>query len=490
MVSSSNQIQADIAQTRSRIDRSLDTLEANPQASLQSLTASVTNFVRRRPLTTLGFSLFAGALLQDLLSGAQGSASTTTVPSTGTSLYTTPSSTPTYGTGALDTAADTARSVGQRTQQAATGVANTASNAASTVADTATNAASTAVDTASSAASTAVDTVSNVATTAADTVSDVATTVADTATSAASTAANTATNVASTAVDTAANVASTAVDTASNVASSVVDTAASVATTVADTATSTASRVADIASEVGTTVSDTTVSVASRVGTTLSNAGKQVVNTVSNLGTTVNQQVQQRPLTTLGVSVGLGALLQPTLAPYVEQVTEQVQDTASTIGDSIGQLQSTVTSALTLPNPEEVELIQQALVPATVERARKLTSRDLRDYLENRLEPVISQASLRAGIVTAVTDRAGNFVEQRLPSLLNRSLSGTRALVVASILGAALDAYTKAQQGEGRTTEIVRRDLAQSLTQTSTQQLQRYFPEFREQYQRIAPQSA
>ncbi len=479
MVSSSNQIQADIAQTRSRIDRSLDTLEANPQASLQSLTASVTNFVRRRPLTTLGFSLFAGALLQDLLSGAQGSASTTTVPSTGTSLYTTPSSTPTYGTGALDTAADTARSVGQRTQQAATGVANTASNAASTVADTATNAASTAVDTASSAASTAADTVSNVATT-----------VADTATSAVSTVADTATNVASTAVDTASNVASTAVDTAASVASTAVDTAASVATTVADTATSTASRVADIASEVGTTVSDTTVSVASRVGETLSNSGEQVVDTVSNLGTTLNRQIQQRPLAVLGVSIGLGALLQPTLEPYVSSLTQRVQTTVDSVGQTVSDTTSDIAPALTLPPQDETERIRQALVPATVERAKKLTSRDLRDYLENRLEPVVSQASLRAGIVAAVTDRAGDFVEQRLPSLLNRSLSGTRALVVASILGAVLDAYTKAQQGEGRTTEIVRRDLAQSLTQTSTQQLQRYFPEFREQYQRIAPQSA
>ncbi len=462
MVSSSNQIQADIAQTRARIDQDLDRIEANPQASLQSLTAGVTNLVRRRPLTTLGFSLFAGALLQDLLGGGQGSTSTASTP-----VYSASSSAPTYGTSALDTAAGTARSVGQRTQQAASGVADTASNAASTVADTASNAASTVVDTAT-----------NVASTAADTASNVATTVADTATSAVSTA-----------VDTASNVATTAVDTASSATSAVVDTASSVATTVADTATSTTSRVADIASEVSTTVADTSVSVAGRLGETLSNAGKQVVNTASNLGTTVNQQVQQRPLAVLGASIGLGALLQPTLAPYVGRVTEQVQDAASTIGDSVSGLQSNVASALTLPNQEEVERIQQALVPATVERARTLTSRDLRDYLETRLEPIVSQASLRAGIVAAVTDRTSEVVQNRLPSLLNRSLSGTRALVVASILGAVLEAYTKAQQGEGKTTEIVRRDLAGTLTQTSTQQLQRYFPEFREQYQRLEGQS-
>jgi hypothetical protein len=208
------------------------------------------------------------------------------------------------------------------------------------------------------------------------------------------------------------------------------------------------------------------------------------------LGTTVNQQVQQRPLTVLGVSVGVGALLQPTLAPTVERVTEQVQNTASSIGDNVSQLQSSVSSALTLPNQEDVARIQQALVPATVERAKKLTNRDLRDFLESRLEPIVSQASLRAGIVAAVTDRTSDVVEKRLPSLLNSTLSGTRALVVASILGAVLDAYTKAQQGEGKTTEIVGRNIALTLTETSTQRLQRYFPEFREQYQNLESQSA
>jgi hypothetical protein len=53
-----------------------------------------------------------------------------------------------------------------------------------------------------------------------------------------------------------------------------------------------------------------------------------------------------------------------------------------------------------------------------------------------------------------------------------------------------LDAYTKAQQGEGKTTEIVGRNIALTLTETSTQRLQRYFPEFREQYQNLESQSA
>jgi len=476
MASSSNQIQADIAQTRARIDHNLDAIEANPQATLQSLTAGVTNIIRRRPLTTLGFSLFAGALLQDLLGGAQGSTSvTTTVPSTSsTSLYPASSGTASYGTSGLDTATGAvgaaAQRVGQGTQQAASTVANTASNAASTVADTASSVA----NTATSAVSTAADAASN----------------------AASTAVDTAANVASTAVDTAASAASAVGNTAANVATTVADTASSAATTVVDTAASAATTVGNIASEVGTTVADTTVSVTNRlgealsnVGETLSNAGKQVVSTASNLGTTVNQQVQQRPLTVLGVSIGVGALLQPTLAPTVGRVTDQVQDTASSIGNNVSQLQANVASALTLPNQQDVERIQQALVPAVVERAKKLTSRDLRDYLDNRLEPIVTQASLRAGIVAAVTDRTSEAVQNRLPGVLNSTLSGTRTLVVASILGAVLDAYTKAQQGEGKTTEIVRRDLADTLTETSTQQLQRYFPEFREQYQNLESQS-
>lgn len=486
MVSSSNQIQADIAQTRARIDQNLDRLEAEPQASLQTVTAGLTNLIRRRPLTTLGFSLFAGALLQDLLSGGTSTAGTSTPVYTATQ----GSSTPVYGTSALDVAADTTRSVGQGAQRTAANVANTASNAASTVANTASNAASTAADVATNAVGTVADTATNAVSTVVDTAAGAASTAVDTATSAASTVANTATNVASTTVDVAANVASTAADAATNVASTVADTASSVATTVADTATSAASRVADIASEVSTTVADTTVSATNRLGATLSNAGTQVVNTVTNLGTTVNQQVQQRPFTVLGVSIGVGALLQPTLAPYVERASEQVQETASSIGDSVSELQSNVASALTLPNQAEVERIQQALVPATVERAKKLTSRDLRDYLETRLEPIVSQASLRAGIVAAVTDRTSDVVQNRLPGLLNSSLKGTRGLIIASILGAVLDAYTKAQQGEGKTTEIVRRDLAETLTETSTQQLQRYFPEFREQYQRLEAQSA
>lgn len=447
MATSSNQIQADIAQTRTRIDNSLDAIESNPRASLRSLTAGVTNLVRRRPLTTLGFSLFAGALLQELLSGQKGG--TSTAPSSaGTSTYTTAqprsSTSTTYTT--------PGQSVAQGTRQAAATVAGTASNVA---------------DTAASA-------VSN---------------VADTAASGASKAVGTAANVASTAADTAVSVASTAADTASSAASRVADIASEAATTVADTATSVATNVADTASSVATTVADTTVSAASRIGKTLSNTGKQVVHTVSNLGTTINGQIKGRPLSVLGISIGLGALLQPTLAPYVSQVTQRVQATVASVGESVSNVSADVAPALTLPNQNEAQQVQQALVPASVERAKKFANRELRDYLEARLEPVLSQASLRAGIVAAVTDKTSEVVESRLPSVLNRTLTGTRAVIVAAILGELLDAYTKSQQGEGKTTEIVRRELAQTLTQSSTQRLQRYFPEFREQYQQLQGQS-
>jgi hypothetical protein len=204
-----------------------------------------------------------------------------------------------------------------------------------------------------------------------------------------------------------------------------------------------------------------------------------MVKTVRNVGTTINQQVQQRPLTVFGVSLGVGAVLQPMLDAYAGRMTEQVQDTASSIGENVSQVQANVTSALTPPNQEDIARIQHALVSATLERAKKLANRDLRDFLDRGLEPIVVQASLRAGIVAAVTDRTSDVVENRLPRLLNSTLTGTRTVVVAAMLGAVLDAYTKAQEGEGKTTESVRRNVAETLTQ----QLQRSFPEYREHYQ-------
>jgi hypothetical protein len=204
-----------------------------------------------------------------------------------------------------------------------------------------------------------------------------------------------------------------------------------------------------------------------------------MVKTVRNVGATINQQVQQRPLTVLGVSIGVGAVLQPMLDSYAERVTEQVQETASSIAENVSQVQATVASALAPPNQEDMARIQHALVSAMLERAKKLANHDLHDVLDRGLEPIVAHASLRAGIVAAVTERTSDVVENRLPRLLTSTLTGTRTVVVAAILGAVLDAYSTAPQGEGKTTGIMRR----TITETLTQQLQRSFPEFREHYQ-------
>ena len=210
-----------------------------------------------------------------------------------------------------------------------------------------------------------------------------------------------------------------------------------------------------------------------------------MAKTVRNVGATINQQVQQRPLTVLGVSIGVGAVLQPMLDAYAGRVTEQVQETASSIGENVSHMQATVASALAPPNQEDIARIQHALVLATLARAKKLANHYLRDVLDTRLEPIVTHASLRAGIGAAVTNRTSDVVENRLPRLLNSTVTGTRTVVVAAILGAVLDAFTKVQQGKGKTTGIVRRD----ITETLTQQLQRSFPEFREHYQNRDAQS-
>jgi hypothetical protein len=94
------------------------------QTIVQSLVAGLTNQIRRRPLTTLGFSLFAGALLQDLLSSET---STTTPMSTASH----PSSVPTYSTSTDNVAAKITTTV----VDTALSAAATADVASSTVSD-------------------------------------------------------------------------------------------------------------------------------------------------------------------------------------------------------------------------------------------------------------------------------------------------------------------------------------------------------------------
>jgi hypothetical protein len=168
--------------------------------------------------------------------------------------------------------------------------------------------------------------------------------------------------------------------------------------------------------------------------------------------------------------------LQPTLAPYVGSVSRSVTTPMRDLGSGLAEV-------LTLPEPDEAGRIRQALVPATVERAKQFTTREMRDYLESNLEGVLGQTSLRAGVVAAMSERAEGFVEDRLPSLLERSLSGTRGLLVLALAGAVLQARSQVRQGQGATVSNIKNELAQSLTQTAREELERHFPAFRENYQ-------
>ncbi len=341
MATSSDQIQAEIAQTRARISSRLDAAGSRQQGNGTGLTSAISEQVRRRPVAAVGLALVAGSLLQAYLSGGQAGAGS--APASGAT-----------------------QSAGQQASQAAQQVVDTTKDTAGAVVDTAT----------------------------------------------------------------------------------------------------------DVAQRVASTTGD----VANQVVATTREAAGQVAQRATGLRTTTTQQLQQRPLTALGVAIATGMLLQPTLAPRVSQVTQSVRGPASTLGSGLSE-------TFALPEPEEVERIKAALVPATVERARQFTSRDLRAYLDTSLESVVGATSLRGGIVAAATEQAENLVNNRLPDVLSRNLSGTPGLLALAIAGEVLKARSQAQQGQGQTLSNIKTDLAQSIAQTSREQLLRYFPEFREQYE-------
>jgi len=248
-----------------------------------------------------------------------------------------------------------------------------------------------------------------------------------------------------------------------------------VAGTVADTAGDVAGTVADTASGVARQVVDTTGNVVGQVVETTGDAAEYVSDTVTDLFPTVMREVRERPLTAFGLAVAAGMFLQPTLAPSVTSVTRSVTAPVRDLGSGLAEI-------LTLPEPEEVERIRQALVPATVERARQFTTREMREYLESNLEPVVGQTSLRAGVVAAMSERAESIVDDRLPGFLETTLSGTRGLVALALAGAILQARNQVQQGHGATISNIKTELAQSLTQSAREELERHFPAFREHY--------
>lgn len=273
-----------------------------------------------------------------------------------------------------------------------------------------------------------------------------------------------------------------AADATGNAAGAVYDTAADAAGAVVDTATGAARQVADTAGDAASYVVDTAGDAVSYVADTAGDAATYVADTVTNLPDALSREFRERPLMALGATIAAGMLLQPVLSPSVSRVTEGVRG-------ALGPIGSGITEMLTLPEQPEAQRITETLVPATVERARQFTGHGLRGYLDESLTSVVGQSSLRAGVVAAATEKAEALVDRTLPGFLERNLSGTRGLVLLALAGAALKAGNEAQQGQGQTLTNIRTNLANSLVQTSRDQLTRYFPEFRQQYESTAGQS-
>ncbi len=300
----------------------------------------------------------------------------------------------------------------------------------------------------------------------------------DTVAGAASSAASTASGAASQIADTATSTASQVADAASSATSTVSDTASGAASQVAATTTDVAQQVAGTTADVVNRAADTASSAASTVSDQVSSVSSSISRSMGDLGGTISYQIQTQPLAALSVATVAGALAQPVLAPQVSKFSQSVGQTATKVQSSLSS-----TAAASAPNQGEIDRIRQAFVPAAVGRVKQFASRDLRDYLDTNLQPVVGQTSLRAGVVAAVTEKAEAFAESRLPSLLDRTLTGTRGLILTAVLARVLKARNDAQQGQGQTLDLIKNDLAQATTQSSTEQLQRYFPEFRENYQ-------
>lgn len=424
MATTSDQIQADIARTRADMTARLDSM---------------------RPATTSGTSMVTGG------GGAQGILTTITeqvrrrpLAALGLSLV-----------------------AGSLLQNVVSGGGSSSgTTTTSTTGNGATGALSQAGSTVSQTASSATDTVTSAAQSAGQTVSGAAQQAANTTTDMASSAAETATDTAQQAASTVAGAASTVADTATSTAQQVASTTTDAAQSVAQTATDAAQQVAQTATQ---TASSVTTSASQGVG---------------NIGTTVTQQVHQRPLAALGLAVGAGALAQPVLAPQVSAVTQGISTQVGRLTQSLSA--ATPDGGSSSPHMQEIERISQALVPATVDRARQFVSRDLRELLDSNLEAYVSQASLRAGIVGSITERAEQLADSRLPTVLGSTLSGTRGLILASLAAAILRARNEVQQGQGQLGSNMTSNFVQSLTQSATEQLSRHFPEFRERYQQLS----
>jgi len=495
--------------------------------------------MRQRPLLTLGLGLIAGSLLQDYLGGDETSSpSYELAPRPSYPTYTAQgASSPTYGrpvrqdvntvrqgvSNAASTVGDAAQSAGNVVIDTASDVVDTARDAASAVVDTTVDVAQRVADTTVDVAYQAYETVGDVAEGAYERAGDLTSTITNFVSGSplmalgislaagsllqrylrggSTTARRAGTSYSSSYpaypptygayegrdvygrpgapirqagrdVAYAVGDAADAVGDAAQATGRVVSNAAYQAV---DTTVDAASAVADATVDVAQRAGNMAVDAADYVVDTASSAAGQVAETVSDLWPTITRQVQERPLATLGVATVAGMFLQPMLAPHVKAVTTDVNNLWNTVSGTVGDLTN-------LPEPVEVQRIKDAIVPATVDRTRQLITREGREYLDSSLSGVIGQASLRAGVVAAVTDKAEEFIGNRLPNFLN-GLGGTSGLLLLGLAGAVLQARNQAQQGQGQTIANVRTQLSQSIVQNAQEQLSRFFPEFRDQLQ-------
>jgi len=552
MATTTDQIQADIERTRARMSQSIEGPRYSRPAQPTSMTDSIADQIRDRPLVALGLSLLAGSLLKDYFGGGQSSAtSSSTTRYTGgytSSPYSgaAPSAGRTVSRGidnAVDTAGDVARGASDMARDAARTVADTASDVTDYVVDTTGDVARQVADTTGYVAHEVRETAGEAVDQVTDTLGSLTHTISEQVrqrplitvglalyagsllkdylagsssrssgytggsyttgrttgaygssygggrasgayeapygAGARTSAGQTVRQGVANAADTVGDAASSVVDTTANAASAVANTAANAASAVVDTTVDVAGAVADKTADVAGAVADTTVSVARQVADTTGDALHQVNETAGDVieyagdfYSNLSRQVQERPLTALSVAIGAGMLLQPTLRPHIQAFTQDIGSPVRTAGSGIGSLVS-------LPEQDELSTIRGKLVPATVERAKQFTNRELRDYLDTSLSGVVGQTSLRAGVVAAATEKAEELVSSRLSGTLERILSGTPGLLAIALTGAFLQARNQAQQGQGQTLTNIKNDVARSLTQTANDQLMRYFPAFR-----------
>jgi len=320
--------------------------------------------------------------------------------------------------------------------------------------------------------------------TVADTVSQAGSKVGDNVAQAADAVGDKASNVASSTADAATSAGRSVADATSSAFDSVVDAVQSAAQSTSNAAKRATGAIGGAADK----ASDSTSSASDTASEGMSNATTRLADTARNVGPSVQRQVREHPLAALGVAMGLGALAQPVAAPHVGKAAQSVSDQFGKVGEQ-------VSSSLPMVKPEEVDRIRVAFVPATVERARKLTNREFREYLEKNLESIVTQTSLRAGVVAAVTEKTEEMVDNRLPSMLERNMSGARGMLIATVVAQILKARNESQQGQGSVITLIRTEasdkssqLGETTMQNTTDELQRYFPEFRERYEEASPQ--